>query len=148
MSNEVSDAIMGKPLGKVAICVLLLAFAVLTSVIVHAYLKRLPFKQTEEIVKEEAKRSKSARRKPGMLEREDAWGNPLCLNKEKMDMAIRYEVISPGPDAKFGTLDDISAEAIDLNKSRMVGTWAGEKIKEGFKGFTDGLKKKSEFEEE
>jgi hypothetical protein len=148
MNSETDPYILGKPLGAVLGGLVVIVIAVLIGLAVYSHYQQLPFKQTAEIVKEEVKRSKSAKRKPGMLDRTDAWGNQLCLDTEKSDMAIFYEVTSPGPDGEFETEDDIAAQAVDLNKSRMVGTWAGEKIKEGAKGFIDGLKKKSDFEEE
>lgn len=100
---------------------------------------------TEELVKEEVK----LLLKNGKAEeKDDAWGNTMVYHYEAQPKVLTAIVVSNGRDGEFGTDDDIAELARDYNKSRIIGEWAGSKVKEGFKGFLDGLKKKSPFEKE
>jgi hypothetical protein len=82
------------------------------------------------------------------VDKKDAWGTPLTLERVAEKMYVGYSVRSMGRDKIHNTDDDIVRSVIDWNKSRIVGEWVGEKSTEAFKGFKDGIKIKSKFKED
>ena len=73
----------------------------------------------------------------------DRWGTQLKSSYSSQSEANIAYVTSAGIDKVFGTRDDISSEKKDINKSRVVGEWAGEKAREAGSGFFKGLLSKS-----
>lgn len=75
----------------------------------------------------------------------DAWGRSLeyegSVEEDYMVAAVR----SAGPDGVLDSPDDIVTIRKDLNKSKLVGKWAGKRIKEATSGFWQGLKSKTDF---
>jgi len=53
-------------------------------------------------------------------------------------------VTSLGPDG-VPSDDDIVKQETDLNKSKLIGRWAGQRFKQAKDGFIQGLKDKSPF---
>ena len=124
-------------------------FAVgLIGVAVHAVIKNAPIRETQELVVKAAILAKQQDTPSGEIPREDAWGRNIVLEREVTKTAKTYTVTSAGIDGKFGTADDVSAEAINLNKSRIVGEWVGTKAKEAVTGAIEGWKAESEFDDE
>jgi len=76
----------------------------------------------------------------------DGWGQKLLYTRTGNNKSVQYEVISSGRDKIFGTKDDMVCVAVDLNKSRIVGEWLGEKSKEAIKGVKEGWIKENKFE--
>jgi hypothetical protein len=79
--------------------------------------------------------------------KQDVWGRNLRYVREGNEDCFSYFAISAGLDGEFGTDDDIAAVKNDYNKSRIVGKWFGSRAVEGWKGFKEGLRQKSKFEE-
>lgn len=78
--------------------------------------------------------------------KKDRWGTPLKSSYSSQSEANIASVTSAGRDKVFGTRDDISSEKKDINKSRAIGEWAGEKAREAGSGFLKGLLSKSKHE--
>ncbi len=80
---------------------------------------------------------------------QDWWAKPICIKREvaKDKMAIVYMAISAGRDSLFDTNDDYVSVKTDLNKSKMIGKWAGKRAKEITKGLREGIFTKSKFED-
>lgn len=79
----------------------------------------------------------------------DWWGQPIKINCRPTDdgMAFLYTATSSGQDRISGSNDDLAKVAIDLNKSKIVGKYTAKKLKEFVKGFKDGEKEPSKFDE-
>lgn len=76
-------------------------------------------------------------------------GTKLQYHKDIEDYGILHQLRTAGPDEKFGTNDDnIVQSKVDLNKSRMLGNYLGQKSKEFIKGWWDGRKQESEFDKD
>ena len=71
--------------------------------------------------------------------RKDRWGTPLKSSYSSQSEVNIASVTSAGRDRIFGTRDDISSERRDVNKSRVIGKWIGDKTKETGSGFLSGL---------
>lgn len=67
----------------------------------------------------------------------DAWGRPMRFDRNGDKYAVQQTVTSAGEDGQFGTGDDIHHSDTDWNKSRIIGAWAGQKVKEAVKGAKD-----------
>lgn len=101
---------------------------------------------TKKLVESEAKHYLSFVNKDEEYERkQDAWVQPLEYKGSVEEDCIIAVVRSAGPDGSFDTSDDIVGIRQDLNKSKLVGKWAGKRIKETASGFWEGLKSKSDF---
>lgn len=74
-------------------------------------------------------------------DRIDWWGNSLCISRlpNKERTAIVYTAFSAGKDGKYGTDDDLSRSKVDLNKSKRIGKWTGDKAVQFSKGLKEGL---------
>ena len=70
----------------------------------------------------------------------DWWGNPICIRREKAgdNLAILYIAVAPGRDGKVGTDDDYTKLRVDFNKSKIVGRWVGNRLKQFAHGFVEG----------
>jgi hypothetical protein len=77
----------------------------------------------------------------------DPWGKSILYRGEVSERQRTARTVSAGPDREFFSSDDIKGEAVDLNKSRMVGEWVGKKATEFGKGFLEGLSKESKFKD-
>ena len=79
----------------------------------------------------------------------DWWKNPICVQREVVEdeRAIAYTAISPGRDGQFGTDDDYKSIRVDLNKTRMLGEYLGERARRGFEGFVDGVRTPDKFKD-
>ena len=79
----------------------------------------------------------------------DWWKTDICIKRELAPdgIAIEYTAISAGKDKTFETDDDMSVIKIDLNKSKMIGKWAGKRAKEAVKGLREGIFTKSKFDD-
>lgn len=71
--------------------------------------------------------------------KKDRWGTLLKSSYSSNNDVNIASATSAGRDRIFGTRDDISSERQDINKSRIVGKWIGEKTKETASGFFGGL---------
>jgi hypothetical protein len=80
--------------------------------------------------------------------KKDGWGNSLVYNRHAEETAVLYIVTSAGRDQELYTNDDIEWTAVDFNKARIIGKWAGKRTKEAFKGVVDGLKHETKFKKE
>ena len=101
---------------------------------------------TKKLVDSEAKHYLSLVNKDEEYEgKQDVWGQPLKYEGSVEEDCIIVAVRSAGPDGSFDTSDDIVAVRQDLNKSKLVGKWAGKRIKEAASGLWQGLKSKSDF---
>ena len=101
---------------------------------------------TKKLVDSEAKHYLSFANKDEEYEgKQDAWGRPLEYEGSVEEDRIIVSVRSAGPDGSFDTSDDIVSVRQDLNKSKLVGKWAGKRIKEAGSGLWQGLKSKSDF---
>jgi hypothetical protein len=80
---------------------------------------------------------------------QDWWKTEICIKREvaQDNMAIGYMAISAGKDKTFNTNDDIAVIKIDLNKSKMIGKWAGSRAKEVAKGLREGIFTKNKFDD-
>lgn len=78
----------------------------------------------------------------------DGWGNPLIYARKVYPKSIIHGVKSAGPDGVFGTDDDMVAAKTDLNKSKIIGEWLGQKGRQVVGGIKEGIKKPSEFDPE
>jgi len=105
----------------------------------------LPQWKTKKFVNSEAIRIKSCDM-VGNVVGIDGWGNPVKYGRLVDPKAVLYTVISAGRDGKFETEDDIVGQAIDLNKSRIVGEWLGKKGVQMVKGIKDGIVAPSKFD--
>lgn len=85
--------------------------------------------------------------KTNNLTNEDAWGKPVKYERTVDTKYVTYRLTSAGKDGTFDTEDDIVAEAVDLNKSRIVGDWVGKKAQQGWKGLKEGWGSTSKFDE-
>src|SRR5690606_5311713 len=94
------------------------------------------------LVQSEAKKRLSGRHNTNV---KDSWGNELIYAYDETEEFKLASATSMGPDGLLDTEDDIAQVASDFNKSRIVGEWAGKRIKEGVKGFVKGLKSESDF---
>lgn len=81
------------------------------------------------------------------LETKDYYNQDLIYIKEVEKGFIRHQLRSCGGDGLFLTDDDYVLDEVNLNKSRIIGNWAGRKSREFFKGFLGGVKQESEFDE-
>ena len=115
------------------------------------YKHNKPFWETEKIVCAEVTKLVHAKTEFGKhtLTTQDAWGNRLHYIKHvnSEGTLITHRVASPGPDRQLNTGDDIVAVKTDMNKSKIVGKWIGNKTKEATKGIIEGLKGDSEFDQ-
>lgn len=101
---------------------------------------------TKKLVDAEAKHYLSLVNKDEEYEgKQDAWDRPLKYEGSVEEDYIIVSVRSSGPDSSFGTPDDIVSVRQDLNKSKLIGKWAGKRIKEASSGLWQGLKSKSDF---
>ena len=107
-----------------------------------------PYSQTKETIHNALAKLEKLDNPPERLTlgETDAWGNPLVFYYSAEKTALSYKVVSPGPDGKEGTADDISETYVDYNLSRMAGKWTAEKAREFVKGVKDGLKTESKYE--
>lgn len=82
-------------------------------------------------------------------DRIDWWGNPICVKRELAESgkAVAYIVVSYGRDGQADTEDDYQAIKIDLNKSKIIGDWAGQRAKRILEGFVDGARTPDKFED-
>lgn len=78
----------------------------------------------------------------------DGWGKQIKTEKIDTPYAIGFIAISSGRDGLFGTQDDLRAERIDLNKTKLVGKYAGERVKRMAGGFWEGLFTPDKFKSE
>lgn len=101
------------------------------------------YKLTERLVMAEAQ-IMLHRRSPPTEERKDLWGTPLRYEYEATEYVLTATVTSLGPD-KIVSEDDVVGERTDLNKSKVIGYWAGTRFKEVREGFLEGLRAKSPF---
>lgn len=95
--------------------------------------------RTKEQVKKLAKTPMDYRADGLMPELRDIYGQSLRFNRTEDDYGITQKVSSAGPDGVWDTTDDIVCEDTDLNKSKLLGQWAGQKSKEFIKGFKNPL---------
>lgn len=102
--------------------------------------------ETQALVKAEASRHLQAEGETSP--RRDSWGNALHYHYEADEHGKLALAVSLGPDGTENTADDIVEEAVDVNKTRMVGEWIGTRSKEAIKGIWDGLKSKAGFKSE
>ncbi len=77
----------------------------------------------------------------------DGWDRPLIYSRQVSPELIVHGIVSRGPDGVLGTDDDMVVIKTDLNKSKIIGKWTGDKAREALKGFLDGFHRDSEFEE-
>lgn len=101
--------------------------------------------QTARLVQAEAELYAAAPQTE-IIPKQDAWGHDLQYSVVADPTHINALVVSPGPDGRLNTTDDVQGSKQNLNKSRIVGEWTSTKAKEFFKGIWDGINKKSEFE--
>lgn len=78
----------------------------------------------------------------------DGWGNPLVYSRQASPNLIVHGVVSRGPDGILNTDDDMVVVKTDLNKSKIIGKWTGDKAREALRGFLDGFHRDSEFDED
>ncbi len=80
---------------------------------------------------------------------QDWWGTNICIKREVAQdgMAVEYMAVSAGKDKSFDTNDDMTVVKIDLNKSKILGKWAGKRAKEVTKGLQEGIFTKSKFDD-
>lgn len=125
----------------------ILVFGIVAAILVVGLLfaYQWPVMQTEALVIKEAKifLQNGGEREPAV----DLWGHPLEYQYQTDNTRRVALVTSAGRDGVMDTPDDIVAQSTDLNKSKIVGRWFGQKSKEFAKGFKSGLKDKSDFAE-
>lgn len=69
----------------------------------------------------------------------DGWGQNLKYTYQDTKYKKIFTVTSAGEDMQFGTADDMSIERFDHNKSRIIGKYVTDKLKEVGKGVKDSL---------
>lgn len=94
----------------------------------------IPVWNTEKLLKKEAK-TMCRHNIPG--DAFDSWDTKIRYTSSVYgdDMVLECITISAGRDGRFETDDDIKRIALNLNKSKMIGAWAGQKAKQATKGF-------------
>lgn len=78
----------------------------------------------------------------------DAWGRMMRSTYAEGDEEFIATVTSAGPDGRFDTADDITAEKVDTNVSYRLGQFLSVTGKEMLRGVADGMKKESRFRKE
>jgi len=99
--------------------------------------------KNQKLVTEEA-RKQLWRRTPPPEPVQDLYGNDLRYEYEATEHSLISTVTSYGPDG-VPSDDDFTDRKVDLNKSKIIGYWAGTKLKEVKEGWLEGLKAKSPF---
>ena len=125
---------------------LLLAVLLVAGLIVADIINKKYKKGFERILKEQIALKLEEGDYP--VEETDLFGNELQYHKDIEDYGILHQLRTRGSDGEFNTNDDHVLSDIDMNKSRMIGHFVGQKSKEALKGIWDGLKKKSEFDKD
>lgn len=74
-----------------------------------------------------------------VVNRADAWGQPIKVSSMEYSNAVDYIASSAGKDKTFNTSDDLEFVARDYKKTKIASEWAGRKAKETAKGFVRGL---------
>jgi hypothetical protein len=77
----------------------------------------------------------------------DWWGNPIRISRTIDNDVITYTATSAGRDQKFDTNDDISRNRITVNYAKKIGSAVGAASKQFVSGFTEGLEKKTKFDD-
>lgn len=110
--------------------VIILAISVINT---HLYYDKTPYVYASEFILSEG----------NLPSRTDRWGTELRADYSQGENSNVLVVRSAGRDKIFDTSDDLVAEEIDINKSRVVGKWIGNKTRETVSGFLDGWSSKS-----
>ncbi|MHA2045692.1 MAG: hypothetical protein ACW99G_12920 [Candidatus Thorarchaeota archaeon] len=107
--------------------------------------------QTQRICDREAKIVLSQLQKgvePNISEKQDYWGNDLEYHYEAKSDALVSTVNSHGLDGIKGTKDDVSSTVKDVNNTKFIGKWIGNKSKELGKGILEGITEDSVFDKD
>lgn len=78
---------------------------------------------------------------------QDYWSKPYRYQAFVTPAKAEVVLTSAGRDGVFDTEDDIVVVRTDYNKARLAGHYAGQRAKEFLKGFKQGIKEPSRFEE-
>lgn len=73
----------------------------------------------------------------------DLWGTPILVQTMVGTRFNVTEARGAGPDRLWDTADDATEEQTDVNHSRQIGKWVGEKSKEAAAGLIEGLRTSS-----
>lgn len=121
----------------------------LTVVLVTTVIYRYPYYITDRRIDKVLTHVKSAEFPDNVdMTTKDGWGKPLRYRYEVNSSRIKHIVTSRGPDKILGTKDDIAEYCYDFDRSRILGEWAGRRLKQGLSGFVEGLTIDSRFEKE
>ena len=77
----------------------------------------------------------------------DAWGSKIVFVRSVAPEAVTYTGRSAGRDKVFLTDDDIVKTEVDLNKSRIIAKWLGQRAKQAIEGAKEGFAETSKFAE-
>ena len=79
--------------------------------------------------------------KDGFRKGLDGWGIPMRYATEEIEdpFATKCTVTSAGRDGEFDTGDDLVAVNHNYHKAKIVGDWAGNKLKDGAKGLWNAI---------
>lgn len=122
---------------KISLLIILFLVGIVFACWISEFLSVLVKKNnTRKLVESEAKHYLSYINKDQeYAKKNDAWGRPLEYEGHVEEDCLISRVKSAGPDGMFGSEDDVVFVCKDLNKSKIIGKWAGKKIKEAGSGF-------------
>lgn len=112
-----------------------LAFLIIAPVLHYHWQQR----QQRELLREAIRLHLAGREYAGA----DLWGTPILVQTMVGKQLNVTQAHGAGPDRLWDTEDDAREEQTDVNHSRLVGEWVGQKSKEAAAGLIEGLRSKS-----